>query len=81
MEITLNTPKTVVVARAIAEKTAVITKIELISITDIPNDRVVAVVKIPNMADRELILWEGVEYDSIGDWTQEQANSRIIELL
>lgn len=30
---------------------------------------------------RPLPLWRGEEYDAIGDWTQEQAEARILELL
>lgn len=28
-----------------------------------------------------LVLWSGDEYDAIGDWTQAQAEARIVELL
>lgn len=28
-----------------------------------------------------LVLWKGEEYDTLGDWTQNQAENRIIELL
>jgi hypothetical protein len=28
-----------------------------------------------------LKLWQGAEYDSIGDWTQKQAESRVLEVL
>lgn len=30
---------------------------------------------------RPLILWQGDAYDAIGDWTQEQAEARVTELL
>lgn len=30
---------------------------------------------------RSVVLWEGDEYDSIGDWTQAQAEARILEIL
>ncbi len=29
---------------------------------------------------RDLILWQDDEYDAVGDWTQSQAESRIIDL-
>lgn len=32
-------------------------------------------------AVRPLLLWRGEEYDEIGDWTQAQAETRILELL
>lgn len=30
---------------------------------------------------RSVVLWEGDEYDAVGDWTQAQAESRILEIL
>jgi hypothetical protein len=30
---------------------------------------------------RPLILWRGAEYDAVGDWTQAQAEAKILELL
>jgi ABC-type phosphate transport system substrate-binding protein len=30
---------------------------------------------------KPMILWAGADYDSIGNWTQEQADARIIEIL
>jgi hypothetical protein len=30
---------------------------------------------------RPLMLWRGAEYDAIGDWTQAQAEARILEQL
>jgi DNA-binding beta-propeller fold protein YncE len=30
---------------------------------------------------KQLVLWEGEAYDAIGQWTDEQAEQRIIELL
>jgi hypothetical protein len=32
-------------------------------------------------AFRPLPLWRGAEYDAVGDWTQEQAEERILTLL
>jgi hypothetical protein len=32
-------------------------------------------------AFRPLILWRGNSYDEIGDWTQAQAEAKILELL
>ena len=33
------------------------------------------------LISKSLILWEGAEYDKIGQWTDEQAEARIKELL
>lgn len=30
---------------------------------------------------RDVVLWEGNAYDAAGDWTQAQAESRILEIL
>jgi hypothetical protein len=30
---------------------------------------------------KPLILWSGADYDTVGNWTQEQADARILELL
>ena len=44
------------------------------------NDRrVVVAILRPHCSS--LVLWEGDEYDSVGDWTQAQAEARILELL
>ena len=69
---------------------AVITnKFQLDFINDSPKDKkVVAQVypldesEVPIQGQvRFLTLWEGVQYDVIGNWTQQEANDRIIELL
>jgi hypothetical protein len=59
-------------------------------ITDSPKDKTVIaqvypldeVTEVPIQGTvKFLTLWEGTEYDSIGNWTQEQAEDKIIELL
>lgn len=59
-------------------------------ITDSPKDKTVIaqvypldeVTEEPIQGTAKLLtLWEGVEYDNIGNWTQEQANDKIIEML
>jgi len=49
------------------------------TITDNPNAKIVSAsfLRIP----RPLVLWSGDAYDQIGNWTQEQADQRITELL
>ena len=48
-------------------------------IVDLPNEKIVrAFVRELN---RPVILWEGAAYDAAGDWTQAQAEARILELL
>lgn len=36
---------------------------------------------MPTMRLKPLTLWSNEEYDAIGDWTQAQAESRVLELL
>ena len=59
-------------------------------INDSPKDRLVLAQVYPldlvteqpiQEQARFLHLWEGAEYDAIGDWTQDDANARIIALL
>lgn len=37
--------------------------------------------ELGNPIKRLLVLWQGEEYDAIGQWTDEQAEQRIKELL
>jgi hypothetical protein len=30
---------------------------------------------------KTITLWEGLEYDAVGDWTQKQAEERLMEIL
>jgi hypothetical protein len=55
-----------------------LTSLEYI-ITDIPSQRVcfAAVLGVPV----RVALWTGTEYDTAGDYTQEQADARLLELL
>ena len=71
-KITLQTPVTVTPAVVVAELT-------IDRIIDTPSRKeVVAFIReIP----RPIKLWEGAAYDAIGDWTQAQAEARILEVL
>jgi hypothetical protein len=40
-----------------------------------------AIDELGNPIKRILVLWEGEAYDAIGQWTDEQAEARIKELL
>ena len=80
--ITIN--DNIVVAEAIESKNFLINKL-----TDIPEEKEV-VAEIIALNDsleiiptqfKTLVLWSGVDYDNIGDWTQEQAENKIIELI
>jgi hypothetical protein len=59
-------------------KTLEITNIELILIDNEQTKTIIAnLIGFP----LPLTLWSGAEYDQIGDWTQFQAENRILELL
>ena len=53
-------------------------RLDLIVIDDSARKFIVARV---HPALRPLPLWRGAEYDAAGDWTQAQAEERILELL
>jgi hypothetical protein len=68
----LNAPVVVVQEQKVAE-------ITVVRIVDLPGQRIVRafVAELP----QPIVLWEGDDYDKIGNWTQEQANDRIIEVI
>ena len=54
--------------------------VDVITINDDTVNSVIALISIKNI-ERTLVLWEGQAYIDIGNWTQEQANARILELI
>lgn len=79
------TPTNVTVIQAV-----VTNKFQLDLINDSPKDKTVVaqVYPLDEITEqplqgqvRFLTLWSGDEYDAIGNWTQQQANDKIIELL
>lgn len=83
MIIPVNPPKNVVVVPAQPAQTTEASEVEIVTISDNTVDNVTAVVKV-NGYDKVLVLWDQntvPTYAEIGNWTQQQANSRIIELL
>jgi hypothetical protein len=79
------TPTNVTVIEAVTTN-----KFQLDFINDNPKDKTIIAQVYPLDSVNEsviqgqvrfLTLWEGQEYDNIGNWTQQQANDRIIELL
>lgn len=79
MIITLETPKTIITQPAVAELTETFSELTLVYTID--DGKSVKAFITYNGIDNTLTLWEGAEYTAIGDWTQEQANTKIIELL
>jgi hypothetical protein len=70
----LSTPVTLTVA----DQELTLEKLEPIIIDDSARKFIVARL---HPAFRTLPLWRGAEYDAAGDWTQAQAEERILELL
>lgn len=70
--ITLPAPKVITPA-------LIVTHVSLSRIVDLPQEKIVRAFfeEIP----QPLVLWEGDAYDAIGNWTQDQANARVLELL
>lgn len=80
MKILLNAPKLVTVTKGQDTLQFEINEINIITINDNCTNKVVALVKL-NEINQLITLWEDQEYINIGNWTQEQANQKIIELL
>jgi len=55
-------------------------EVNVISINDNTINAVIALINI-NGITQVLTLWEGAAYIAIGNWTQDQANARILELI
>ena len=83
MILPINPPKTVTVIPAIPAATIEASSCDIITISDNTVDNVTAVVNV-NGYEKVLVLWDSntvPTYNQIGNWTQNQANVRIIELL
>lgn len=79
MNITLDSPKAITIRAAESITT------DLVSILSIKDNQglktIVAELELGEEKKISLTLWAGQAYDDIGDWTQEQANDRVIELV
>ncbi len=80
MILPINPPKEVVIVAATPAETIEANELSIITISDNTVDSVVAVVNVMGY-DKVLVLWEGQAYINIGNWTQDQANARILELV
>lgn len=74
MEIQLSAPKDVTVIKEV-KKT--IDKITVLEITDNPTKKTV-IAKTAQLG--YIMLWQGADYDAIGQWTDTDAENRIFEL-
>lgn len=81
MILPINPPKDVTIIPAVpAEVISNVAEVDVITISDDTVSKVTAVIQISGV-QKVYTLWEGDAYTAIGDWTQAQANARIIELL
>ena len=86
MILPINPPQQVVITPGVPEVPAIppVTEeadaVNIITINDNTLNSVVALIVI-NDVQQTLVLWQGAAYIAIGNWTQEQANARILELI
>jgi hypothetical protein len=83
MILPINPPKQVTVTPAVPAKTVEASELTIVTISDNTVDNVTAVVNVDGY-DLVLILWGDdtvPTYTQIGNWTQDQANARILELI
>lgn len=78
MELNLGQEKDIVFKEA---ESVTLNKVILESISDNPAAKTVVAVVSCVIFKKLLLLWAADDYDSIGDWTQEDANKKIVELL
>ena len=75
MKITFETPKEIVVVKEL-KKT--ITELLVLELIDNPEKKTVLAI---TKEFGPLLLWEGPDYDTIGQWTDADAIARITELI
>lgn len=75
MEITFQTPQTIVIK---PEETKTLEKLTVMRMVDLPNEKKVKV--FLKELREPVILWEGDEYDAIGQWTDSDVQTKLTEL-
>jgi hypothetical protein len=75
MEITLKTPQKIVIK---PEETKTLEKLTVMRMVDLPNEKKVRVF-IKELRE-PITLWEGDEYDAIGQWTDSDVQAKLTEL-
>jgi hypothetical protein len=75
MEITLQTPQTIVIK---PEETKTLEKLTVMRMVDLPAQKKVKV--FVKELKEPVTLWEGAEYDSIGQWTDSDVQAKLTEL-
>lgn len=75
MKIILSTPKEVVIVKEIKKTISEITIYEII---DSPENKTI---RANTLELGSVMLWQGITYDSIGQWTDADVQKRILELI
>ena len=75
MEISLNTPRRIVLQE---EKSKDITKLTVARVVDLPKQKVVRC--FCEELEEAIVLWEGAAYDAVGQWSDADVQARIAEL-
>ena len=70
--ITLTTPKKIVLQE---EKSTTISTLTITRIVDLPKQKTVRV--FLEELDEPVILWEGAEYDAIGQWSDTDVSNKL----
>ena len=75
MQITLNTPKKVVLQE---EKSKTVSTLTVQRVVDLPKKKVVRC--FVEELDEPVVLWEGAAYDAIGQWTDADVEAKLTAL-
>ncbi len=76
MAIQLQSPKEIVL---VAEQKQTITELNVNRWIDLPAQK--KVLALVQELTHPVTLWEGDAYDAIGDWTEAQAQARLVEVV
>ena len=72
MNITLNTPKKIVLQE---EKSKTVTSLTVNRVVDLPKQKMVRV--FIDELDEAIVIWEGAAYDAAGQWTDADVAARL----
>ena len=75
MNITLNSPKKIVLQE---EKSKTVSTLTVNRVVDLPKQKIVRC--FIEELDEAIVLWEGAAYDAAGQWTDANVEARLIEL-
>jgi hypothetical protein len=75
MNITLNSPKKIVLQE---EKSKTVSTLTVNRVVDLPKQKMVRC--FIEELEEAIVLWEGAAYDAVGQWTDANVEARLIEL-